>query len=270
VTQLRAGLAYARRVGNRVWEEGLSGQTYVFYVLGEWDEILALRSSVSDPQTASLRAFNTTVGLFTLVHVQRGELDEARRLHGWSPEMETSGDVQERAYWLLGKALIASAEGDDPGAMAVGKELLALSREFGPLAETTKEGWIVTVEAAIRSGDLTTARELLDAFDALPSGRRSRYLEGHAARFRARLADDPTDADRRFAEAAERFRELEAAFWLAATKLEHAERLTADGRRDDARPLLDDARPTLERLSARPWLERADAAERLVDHSPAR
>jgi hypothetical protein len=46
-------------------------------------------------------------------------------------------------------------------------------------------------------------------------------------------------------------------FYLAVTELEHAEWLTAQGRGDEAQPLLAEARQTFEQLQATPWLERA-------------
>jgi hypothetical protein len=55
------------------------------------------------------------------------------------------------------------------------------------------------------------------------------------------------------------FRELETPFWLAVALLESAEWLVEEGRTDDAKPLLDEARELFERLRADPWLERVDA-----------
>jgi hypothetical protein len=47
-------------------------------------------------------------------------------------------------------------------------------------------------------------------------------------------------------------------FYLAATRLEYGERLLAQGRGDEARRLLDQARETFEQLGAKPWLERLE------------
>jgi hypothetical protein len=49
-------------------------------------------------------------------------------------------------------------------------------------------------------------------------------------------------------------------FYVAVTRLERAERLIAQGRADEARPLLDQARETFEELRAGPWVERVDSA----------
>ena len=85
-------------------------------------------------------------------------------------------------------------------------------------------------------------------------------MHAMAMRFRARLAPDTPEADGRFKSATGLFREIGAPFYQACTMLEHAEWLTANGRMDDAAPLLTEARETFERLGASPWLERLDAA----------
>ena len=54
-------------------------------------------------------------------------------------------------------------------------------------------------------------------------------------------------------------RSLELPFYLAVVQLEHGEWLGAQGRPDDAQPLLAEACETFERLQAVPWLERVDA-----------
>jgi len=61
------------------------------------------------------------------------------------------------------------------------------------------------------------------------------------------------------AAATARFRDLGLRFWLAVSLLEHAEALTADGRGQEAEPLLHEAREILTELGARPWLDRAEA-----------
>jgi len=49
-------------------------------------------------------------------------------------------------------------------------------------------------------------------------------------------------------------------FYLAITLTEHSEWLASEGRVDDAEPMLAEARATFERLEAKPWLERVEAA----------
>jgi hypothetical protein len=47
-------------------------------------------------------------------------------------------------------------------------------------------------------------------------------------------------------------------FYLAVTQVEHAEWLTAQGRPDEADPLVTEAREIFEQLEATPWVERLD------------
>ncbi|MBA2385034.1 MAG: hypothetical protein H0V68_10295, partial [Actinobacteria bacterium] len=98
------------------------------------------------------------------------------------------------------------------------------------------------------------------------------YMRGIAARFlalRGVLADDAAGPDPAFAAAAAAFREISAPFDLAVVELEHAEWLLGQGRGEDAEPLLAEAGEIFERLRARPWLERLDAAREPTALTPA-
>jgi hypothetical protein len=55
----------------------------------------------------------------------------------------------------------------------------------------------------------------------------------------------------------------------AQARLEHAEWLVAQGRAEEAEPLLAEARELFERLRAVPWLERLDAARPAAARVPA-
>ena len=47
-------------------------------------------------------------------------------------------------------------------------------------------------------------------------------------------------------------------FYLAVTRLEHADWLATQDRTGEAQPLLSEAREIFERLEAKPWLERLE------------
>src|SRR5262249_25405654 len=121
------------------------------------------------------------------------------------------------------------------------------------------------LESALVAGRLETVEELLHRIEAIPIGRRPPFLQAQAARFRARLGAARGERDgveRGFKTGSAVFREHGLTFFLAVTGLEHGEWLVGQGRAEEAEPLLSEAREILERLEARPYLERADAALR--------
>jgi hypothetical protein len=116
-----------------------------------------------------------------------------------------------------------------------------------------KHGVSDALDAALSLGDTARLEELLAFVDELPAVRRPPYLDAQALRVRARRDGDNAG----FTAAAARFHALGIPFWAAVTRLEHAEAL---GGGDEAERLLAEARETFERLGAKPWLERVDAA----------
>jgi tetratricopeptide (TPR) repeat protein len=260
-----SGLALARRVGNRVWEWSFLAQTYPLLVLGEWDEVLDMTGSLSDEAVRQTRiAMTAFLGQVPIIHVNRGQPDEARATHGRFPEAVEGDDVQERAEYAVGSAAIALAEGRAADALSWATEAFEVRRQLGIGAQSPREAFIIAVEAALTLGERATAEGLLDFVEQLPRGRRPQYLEAHARRFRARLAaaDGRHDeAEQRFKRAVGQFRELAAPFWLAVCQLEQGEWLAGQGRGEEAEPLLDEAREIFERLKARPWLERLEQVQ---------
>jgi hypothetical protein len=137
--------------------------------------------------------------------------------------------------------------------------------ELGLGAEPVKESFVVALEAALALGEADRVRELLDLVEATPRGRVPQYLEAHAMRFRARLAEregDLSAAEEGLKEAAGLFRELAVPFWMAVSELELVERLAEWGRGEEAAPLLTEVTGIFERLRAAPWVERASELER--------
>jgi hypothetical protein len=123
---------------------------------------------------------------------------------------------------------------------------------------------IEAAEAAFAIGELDRVQSLLDWCAALPEGERIDYLQGHEARFRARLAaeqGDLTQAAAQFETSCRLFRGLGMPFPLAVSLLEHAECLRSEERGGDPRPLLGEARDIFQRLKTVPWLERLKGLE---------
>jgi hypothetical protein len=121
--------------------------------------------------------------------------------------------------------------------------------------QAAKQGFVWAAEAALALSDHARVEKLLSFVEGLPPGLRPPFLAAHGQRFRARMSDDEAG----FKAAASGFREYDFPFWLAVTRLEHAEWLTRQGRVAESEPMLAEAREIFDRLEATPWIERLEA-----------
>jgi class 3 adenylate cyclase/tetratricopeptide (TPR) repeat protein len=254
------GVELARRLGDRVWELQLfAGPISALVLLGRWDEALARAE-----EAESLPGAEHTPELFlhlVAIDCWRGRATEARaRLERYSANRDST-EFQTRSAYALHEAMVFRTEGKPRAALEV------LEGEIGGLADqlaysflTVKLCLVEALEAAFESGDAAKLEELLGGIERLRPGERPPLLTAHAGRFRARVTEDSSEAEARFALAKELFRELEMVFWLAVTQLEQAEWLIQQDRADEAWPLVDEASEVFVRLEATPWLERARQA----------
>jgi predicted ATPase/class 3 adenylate cyclase len=246
---LDEALALARRRGNRPYEWGtLAERTYPLSMLGRWDEALTASDEFTQEQVDAGGVVLSLLQSAVEIHIQRGGLDDARRVFLMFSRLESSTDVQELSCYLGSRAALRRAEGRLQEALADGAATIEVGHTLGISAQAVKQGIVEAVEAALALGELAKVEELLQLVEGVPPGSRPPYLDAQAKRFRARLGGDPLG----FEAAAEGFRELGIPFWLAVTLLEHGE-LTGD------ESSLDEAREIFEDLKATPWLERLDA-----------
>jgi hypothetical protein len=228
-------------------------------MLGRWDEAQTTSEEFTPEQFESGGLMLSLLQSAVEIHIQRGELDDARRVFSMFSRLEESTDVQERSCYLGSRAALRRAEGRPQEALADGEATIEAGRTLGIPAQAVKQGLVEAVEAALALGESAKVEELLAHVESVPPGSRPPYLDAQAKRFRARLTGDGAC----YEAAAERFRDLGLPFWLAVTLLEHAE-LTGD------ESSFAEARETFERLRAMPWLERADAlAARLPEPAGA-
>jgi tetratricopeptide (TPR) repeat protein len=228
--------------------------------LGQWNEIMSILDEVG-PVTELGESVLIGVVFASYVYVQRGELDGARGLLDLASGLESSHDVQTRTVYQVARSPLLRAEGQFAEALAAGMEAWDARSEIGLQHQPVKEGLMEALEASYGLGDLDAVERLLAEILALRPGELTPYPRAQGARFGARLAAARRENDRvepGFAAAERQFRELSFPFHLAVTLLEHGEWLSANGRADDAKLLLDEAREIFERLKARPWLERLD------------
>jgi tetratricopeptide (TPR) repeat protein len=265
---VRQGLAHARKVGSRYWEWAFLGYGYPVYMLGAWDEVLAMWDELPHEDWTQARlAYGTVLCAAVPVCVYRGRLDDARRMVEAVGEFEHSADVQERCYYGSARAQLLLAEGEPAEAQEVAESVFAERDVLGIGSDVIKEAFALAVQAALELDRLDKAGELLAIVEQLPTGVRPQFLSAHESRFRAHLAarrGDDDETERLFKGGAGLFQELAVPFHLAVTQLEYGEWLAAEGRAEEADPLLIQARDAFERLEATPWLERI-AGERIEE-----
>jgi class 3 adenylate cyclase/tetratricopeptide (TPR) repeat protein len=261
--QLEQGIAYARRVGDRNWEQGLLGElSWSLALTGRWPEAVSILNQVPEERLVEL---NPTF-LISLPEplVAQGRLEDAQHLVSLHARHEDSTDIQQRSCYRAAQAVVLRAEGKEREALAAADEALTTTLPIRPADQTVKMAFPQALEAALALGERGRAEQLLATIEALPPGRLAPSLRAHAARFRAGVAADDGEtrkAERGFAAAAATFREYGMPFWLAVTLTEHGEWLVAEDRAAEAEPLLAEARKTFERLGANPWLERLESVE---------
>jgi class 3 adenylate cyclase/tetratricopeptide (TPR) repeat protein len=259
---LEQGLDLGRRIGNRPLEWfALSELTYALSMLGRWDEAFARMAEIPEEKLGRDVQLVSTLSGVLEVHLRRGQLDAARRLLARYEEAGRSEDVQAKGAYDAATAAVRLAEGNARDALLAAERAIAGCDAVGIASQDVKLGFMHGLEAAIKLGERERAEELLTDIEQLQAGLRPPLLAATAQRFRARLAGDAAAASDQYAAAAAQLGELGLPFHLAVVQLEHGEWLTAQGRRDEAEPLLGEARETFERLGAAPWLERLDAAE---------
>jgi predicted ATPase/DNA-binding SARP family transcriptional activator len=251
------GLELSRQRGDRSFEEAfLANVVWGLVLLGDWDGALRV---VEDRETRQLAKPYVLLGPIPWLHVQRGELDEARGALEALRPLFAFENVQVRSGLDLSRAVVLRAEGRLEDALAAAEASFAARTMLGWRHGFVKLGFIEAVEAAFALDDLDHVAELLAEWEPRAADR-TPLIEAHLEQFTARLAVRRGDSDTvepTLLRATERFRELSRPFYVAVALLEHGEWLAGQGRRDDAEPLLAEAGKILQRLEARPWFERA-------------
>jgi class 3 adenylate cyclase/tetratricopeptide (TPR) repeat protein len=262
-----AGLALARRVGNRRYERQLLVESaYPLLLAGRWDEASARLAEVP---MRELRGTQITSFCFTFTELETacGRVTEAEQALLLGTRFADAADVQDRTGYAACRAVVLQAQARYAEALAVAEEALEAVDVLSWASQPAKMGVVVAVEAALELGDLDRAEYVVALVEAEPTGAVPLYLRGQAARLRARLSaarGEQVDVAPRLKSAAATFRELGLPFWTAVAELELGEWLTSQARAGEAVSLLAEACATFDRLEATPWLERATQASRAV------
>ena len=254
--------AHAKQMGDREQFAACRlGSVTSLMQIGHWAEALN-RETEAEELGASPFAQTELIDL-ARIRCERGELAEAERMlhaYDWTREAE---QVELSALFDGCNARVLRAKGNPAEALAAAERGYAHRGEISITSLRIKHSLVEALEAGFALGDLPRIEELLADIETLQPGEMTPFLRGHGARFRALLdsrqgRDDAVEGNFLTAQAV--FRESSMAFYMAVTQLEHAEWLLAQGRPTEAEQLLDEARQTFERLEARPWLVRLDAA----------
>ena len=254
----------ARRVGNREFEMAVTGWRHgLLFALGEWDEAVASDEAARVEDVGAHRTpADWSEFILIPLFIHRGELAEARRRLAAARDVLDPHEVQSRAAFRAMEALVLFASGETQEALSVAEEAVEARLELGIGHDAPKLGLEVALAAAFALGDEPKADELLAIVEELPPGELTPFLRALGARFGARravLRGDVETASAGFGAAARIFKEIELPFDLAVVRLEHAEWLAGEGRLDEARSLLEEAREIFEHLHTEPWLERVAA-----------
>ena len=152
---------------------------------------------------------------------------------------------------------MANVEQNYTGALDAARKVIAeLDRQGVELVSPARQ-----VRLRRRNGGGARARRrrraprLLGEIESLPPGLQPPLLRAHALRYRGLLGEDDRAAAQAAAALLDEYSFVPDA---ALVRLDHAEWLLANGRSDEAQPLLDEARAVFERLGAVPWLERLE------------
>jgi predicted ATPase/class 3 adenylate cyclase len=255
-------IALARRRGDRRWESNIrTGVLIELFLLGRWDEALTIAAE-EEPRVATATARASMLWIVP-VHCEQGALEPARAVLATNESLRDSDNPTSRASYAAVEARLLRAQGHGAEALGAAERALSLRGELAITDTGIKLALVEAIEAALALGDLDKAEALLTIPESLDPGELTPFLQANTDRLRARL-DAARGSHERVEEhlrsAAVLFREFGFVFHLAVAELEHAEWLGAQGRTDDAQPLLAEARQAFEQLQATPWRERVAQA----------
>jgi class 3 adenylate cyclase/tetratricopeptide (TPR) repeat protein len=249
----REGLALARRTGRRDFANQLVGNiSYSGFLAGEWDETLSeieplLAAGNLEPRDSMLILNN-----FLLLHASRGE-----SIEDGIAEMERIGKGMSGAQWHLFVSDPIANAGLSSGDLERAKTAFSAVGEED--ASQASEYFYRATRAALWGRDLKEAERLgglsLNAggYGPVVDARRSTIRAGLAA-----LGGNSAEALRFYRDALRDWQSSGAVWDEALTGIDMAELL--DSSEPDISEVVASTRSILERLRAKPYIERLDAA----------
>jgi ATP/maltotriose-dependent transcriptional regulator MalT len=251
-----------RSVPFRLVASALLGQ--VEYRLGRWDDAeIHLDLAISIGEDAD-QAWLTpqTRGLAALVPAARGQWERATtHLHAAYESTPHQEHVVAQAYTASGHAHLATARGDANEVVTVLRPLLELESHDGTYEPGVLPWQDLLVEALVALGEYDQAEAVLVPFASLAADRGRHSTLAAAARARGQLQAarrDAVGAAAAFQAGQEHAAQVAMPFERARLELAYGAFLRRVGKRALAADQLEAARATLQRLEARPYLERCE------------
>jgi class 3 adenylate cyclase len=262
----REGVALARRVGDRRSELACTlGNVPILVDLGGWDEAVQVEAEWVANSGEDLAETELPQELIfgVWVHLWRGEVAAAESLRQRLSVLFDRTNDQYSDIYLAAEAALLRSEGRSADALAAIGRTEALRNR--PVEELYFTRWVLqeAAESAFAAGDLDAVASLLESISKRYRRGLSPSLDAMVSLNAARLAI----ARRRHLEVAallrdalDLFESMKMPFWVAVTRLEHAEWLIMQGRSADADDPLALASSTFAELRAVPWHRRATEA----------
>jgi hypothetical protein len=251
------GLAIVRRLGDREWGLNLlSSVVHVEWTAGRWSHALALIDELA-PTGENSSVMALLAGYVAMIREARGEPlgipQEAMNPLG------LRADVILDAARLFLEAAQARVAGDFAAASEASVSAARKYIDTSGLDDDFPLFWIGAIEDALASGEVERAKELVELVTSAAVGHVPPYVRAQLPRLRALVqaaAGEHENVHGDFLAAATALQGFGALFYLARTKLDHAEWLVLQGRGEETTALLTEAQELFESLDATPWLLR--------------
>ena len=243
----------ARRYGDRDWQERLGGSLADEYaVAGRWDDALRLfaetRPVVTDAVTALSRILPAEIHWF------RGDDAEARTLLDEASSMpDDPTNIAYRPTRYEVDSRLARLNRDGDAMLAAAETVVVTNIEHRQADTNIGEGLRLAAQAVRSAADVAPAERALERAREAMTLRTTRPLTGACERLAGVLAATSGEHDEaigHFAAALPPTRSFGDPIWIAELLLDYGDALCADGRSDEAAPLVAEARELLEHLGA--------------------
>ena len=254
----REGLEIAQRLGSRGYGFQMVGNTAICALrVGDWDWVATILEEWIERETDDNLGIEFRIDR-ALLRAHRG-LDPSEDIAVAARRREGITDPQFESYELWARATASLLAGDTAAAIEQAERSASLTDYFNPLAIP------LGVRAALWSGDLATARRLLEKPGLAPfwgpvlQADRTRLGAGIAA-----LEGRSADTLGGFLDALRAYNQLGLAFEEATCAVDMAILMPGVERESPAAATaIASARQTLTRLGAAPFLDRLDTASKV-------